>query len=220
MRLQVAGTGEELAVTPERLIVAGYTGRDEVAVAEHIAELAAIGVPRPPTVPAFYDLDPALLTTADVIDVGGASTSGEVEPVLIRHAGRYFLTVGSDHTDRDLERSDIAASKAACPKPLAGTVVEIGAALSGTDWDELLADSTVDDVPYQEGSVATLRHPADLLARMTEAVGEVPGSLVLFCGTMPLLGGEFRYGSRWRVRLWLPGDTVLSHAYETKPRSR
>lgn len=55
LRLYVAHTEHTLDVTPERLIVAGYTARDEHAVAEHIAELAAIGVPEPASVPAFYE---------------------------------------------------------------------------------------------------------------------------------------------------------------------
>lgn len=194
--LRVLGTGEELPL-PGRLIVAGYTGRDVAAVEEHIAELAAIGVPRPPSVPAFYDLDAALLTTSDVIDVAGHATSGEAEPVLVRHDGRLFLTVGSDHTDRDLERADIRRAKAACPKPLGTTVVELPGAAA---WDELTIESRVDGRLYQRGSAGALRHPAELLARLPA----VTGDLVLFCGTPPLLDGAFVYGSAWRVTLTLP----------------
>ncbi|NBE50138.1 DUF2848 family protein [Streptomyces boluensis] len=222
--VNVAGTGEVLELSPRRLIVAGYTARDEASVAHHIAELAAIGVPPPASVPAFYDLDPRLVTTDAVVEVAGPATSGEVEPVLIRHSGRHFLAVGSDHTDRDLERADIAASKAACPKPVGGTVVEIGPDLPGLDlpallWDRIAAESTVDDQPYQEGSVATLRHPAELLERMTAVLGDVTGDLVLFCGTFPLLTGAFAHGSHWRVCLNLPNGTALTHSYATKLRS-
>lgn len=219
LTLHVAGTDEELVVRPEKLIVAGYTAKDEEAVAEHIAELARIGVPPPATVPAFYDLDPALLTTDAVVEVAAPTTSGEVEPVIIRQAGRYFLGVGSDHTDRELERTDIAVSKAACPKPVGEVVVPLGTDLSSVDWDSLTADSTVDEWSYQKGSVATLRHPADLWSRMTEVVGEISGDLVLFCGTLALLGGKFVHGDYWQLHLDVPGTTTLSHAYETKKRS-
>ncbi|MFD0889473.1 DUF2848 family protein [Streptosporangium algeriense] len=219
MILNVSASNERLVVAPRRLVVAGYTGRDEAAVAAHIAELEAIGVPPPPRVPMFYDLDPALLTTDGVIEVDGPATSGEVEPVLIRHEGRHFLGVGSDHTDRDLERADVTASKAACPKPVGATVVEIGAGMTTLDWDRLTAASSVDGWPYQRGSVATLRNPADLLERMAAAIGDSAGDLVLFCGTMPLLGGGFVHGDHWRIHLELPAGTVLAHAYETKRRS-
>lgn len=204
--------GERLDVTPRRLIVAGYTGRDEAAVAEHIAELEAIGVPPPPSVPAFYELDPALVTTSSVIDVSSAHTSGEVEPVLIRHDGNFFLTVGSDHTDRELERVDIADAKAACPKPLGENTIR----LSEVDWDSLGAQSTVDGQPYQRGGVDSLRHPADLLDRMTAALGEISDDFVMFCGTMPLLGGEFVYGSAWHVELTLARGRRLTLSYRVR----
>jgi Protein of unknown function (DUF2848) len=215
MILSELGRGERLEVTPNRLIVAGYTGRDEAAVAEHIAELAAIGVPPPPSVPAFYELDPALVTTSDAIDVAGPHTSGEVEPVLIRHDGEYLLAVGSDHTDRDLERVDIADAKAACPKPVGADVISLGAA-PDVDWTALTVQSSVDGRPYQRGGVGTLRHPSDLLGRMTRTLGEVSGDFVLFCGTMPLLVGEFVYGQSWRVELTLPDEQRLCHDYRLK----
>ncbi|GAA2613045.1 DUF2848 family protein [Actinomadura fulvescens] len=217
--VDVTGTGERLTVVPDKLIVAGYTARDEAAVEAHIAELEAIGVPRPASVPAFYDLDTALLTTAPVVEVDGAATSGEVEPVLIRAGGRYFLGVGSDHTDRELERTDVAESKAACPKPIGSTVVELDPALSSPDWDTLIAGCAVDETSYQRGSVSALRHPAQLLERLADAIGAVPPNVVLFCGTLPLLDGTFVHGSHWQVRLELPGGEALTHAYEIKQRS-
>ncbi|RKN37020.1 DUF2848 family protein [Streptomyces hoynatensis] len=215
--IRVAGTGEELALRPTRLIVAGYTGSDAAAVAAHIEELAAIGIPPPPTVPAFYDLDPALLTCEATVRVRGAQTSGEAEPVLIRHQGRHLLTVGSDHTDRAMERTGIAASKAACPKPVGRLAADLGADLAALPWESLSLESTVDGTPYQRGGAGGLRHPADTLARMTAALGEPEGDLVLFLGTLPLLTGSFVYGTRWRLRLGLPDGTRLEHAYEAVP---
>jgi hypothetical protein len=211
----VAGGGQ-LSLTPDKLVVAGYTARDEESVRAHIAELAAIGVPPPESVPAYYDLDPALLTSAPVVDVDGTSTSGEVEPVIIRADGRYFLAVGSDHTDRDLERTDIVLAKASCPKPVGATAVEFGADLSELSWDALRATSVVDDRPYQQAGVATLRHPEELVERMTVAA---PGDLVLFCGTFPLLGGEFVFGDQWELSLSSPDGWVLTHAYATRHHS-
>ncbi|MFI1379876.1 DUF2848 family protein [Embleya sp. NPDC020886] len=155
------GTREQLEISQPRLIVAGYTAGDEAAATRHIEELAAIGIPAPATVPAFQDLDPALLTAAETIEVNGAGTSGEVEPVIIRHDGRFFLAVGSDHTDREVERVDIAAAKAACPKPVGAAVVELGPDLAGVDWESLVARSWVDGRLYQEGPLSVLRRPAD-----------------------------------------------------------
>ncbi|WP_308259037.1 DUF2848 family protein [Pseudonocardia sp. H11422] len=219
LRLTVSATGETIDVRSARLIVAGYTGRDADAVAAHIAELAEIGVPAPPTVPAFYDLDPALVTTDPVISVAGPDSSGEVEPVVIRHQGRHFLGVGSDHTDRELEKTTIAGSKAACPKPLGGRVVELPADLASFDWDAVVATSEVDGEPYQRGLLAALRTPADVLGRLADALPDTAGDLVLFGGTLPLLTGRFVFGREWALQLRLADGTVLDHAYTTKRRS-
>lgn len=218
--LRDATTGEPRHFTPTRLVVAGYTASDQAAVAAHIAELAEIGVPPPATVPAFYDLDPALLTCAPVVAVAGAATSGEVEPVVLRRAGTYYLGVGSDHTDREREREDIAESKAVCPKPLGETVWEIGPDLSALPWAELAAESTADGVTYQRGTAGSLLHPADTARRMTDALGAIPGDLVMYCGTFPLLDGGFRYARQWRMALTLPDGTELTHAYTTQQLSQ
>ncbi|WEH36903.1 DUF2848 family protein [Streptomyces sp. AM 4-1-1] len=217
-RLRVIGTGEQLHIRPRRLVVAGYTARDRDAVDRHITELAAIGVPPPATVPAFYDLDPALLTTEPVVEVAGPRTSGEVEPVLVRHAGRCFVAVGSDHTDRELERAHIGSSKAACPKPIGGDVAEFVAGSPAADWDRLVVRSSVDGRPYQSGPVSTLRHPADLIEQVTAALGPSDGDLVMFCGTLPLLTGAFVYGTHWRLELELPSGQALAHSYDLRKK--
>ncbi|MGH3495577.1 MAG: DUF2848 family protein [Sciscionella sp.] len=219
LHLQVADTGERLDLVADRLIVAGYTGRDVAAVRAHIEELAAIGVPAPPTVPTFYDLDPALLTTDPIIEVTGGNTSGEVEPVLIRHNGRFFLGVGSDHTDRDLERGDITASKAACAKPLSERVIPLPADLESVDWDRIGASSSVDDQQYQRGTLAALRTPADLIAKLTSAVKDLDGDMVVFAGTLPLLAGRFVPGTKWRLTMNTSEGTTLTRSYEVKRRS-
>ena len=213
LRLSVAG--EPLALHPARLIVAGYTARDEAAVTRHIEELAAIGVPPPASIPTFYDLDPALLSSGPRIEVAGDATSGEVEPVLVRHAGTYFLGVGSDHTDRALERGDVGTAKAACPKPVGVAVEEIGPDPSIPEWDAIEARSEVDGVPYQAGPLSVLRHPAEVVERMTARLGEIAGDLVMFCGTLPLLGGTFVHGRTWSLSLRLPTGAQLTHTYET-----
>lgn len=220
LRLRVARTGDELRVEPARLVVAGYTARDQDAVARHIAELADIGVPPPASVPVFYDLDPALLTTDDVVGVAGGNTSGEVEPVLLRAAGRWYLAVGSDHTDRDLERDDIAAAKAACPKPIGTAVLALPDDPAAFDLDHVAAVSAVDGVPYQSSSLAALLPPGDVLHRMGAAMADDPlatdADLAVFGGTTPLLDGAFVPGTRWELALRLPDGTDLTHTYEVK----
>ena len=108
-----------IEVMVSRLVIAGWAGRNAGDVEHHIRELEALGVKRPASVPTFYKVAPALLTTEGAIDVVGAHSSGEVEVVLIQTASDGLLVgIGSDHTDRRVESYDVAVSKQMCAKPV------------------------------------------------------------------------------------------------------
>jgi 4-hydroxyphenylacetate 3-monooxygenase len=216
---QVHDLGREvpfpLLVEPTLLVI-GYAGRDEASVRHHIDELAAIGIAPPTTVPMVYVLPAELVTTDELLTVHGARTSGEAEPVLVRAAGAWHLAVGSDHTDRELEAVDVRDSKAACPKPVSRTAIRLDRdpVTGGLDdaWDAIEVTSEVDGEPYQRGTLAALRLPSDLIAHAT---GTDPGGdLVVFGGTVPLLSGTFRHGSRFSATLGGEGWT-LRLAYTT-----
>jgi 4-hydroxyphenylacetate 3-monooxygenase len=144
---EVAGTGDTIELTDFYAVVAGYTGRDAAAVQHHIDELAAIGVAPPPQVPMFYPVEGNTLSSAAEVTVAGAKTSGEIEPLYIRHDGRYFFGIASDHTDRHIETFDIGDSKRACPKPVAGTVIPVPE-LQELSLDDCRARSWVDGRLY------------------------------------------------------------------------
>lgn len=185
------------------LLVIGYAGRNQAAVQHHIDELAAIGIAPPPRVPMVYELAPGLVTYDPVIAVAGARTSGEVEPVLVRAGNDWYLAVGSDHTDRELEAEDIKTSKAVCPKPVSATAIQLDVdpVSGGLDdaWDAIEVTSAVDGVAYQRGTLAALRVPSDLIAHAI--AGNHAGDLVIFCGTVPLLDGTFRHGTTFTATL-------------------
>ena len=44
-------TTTPLTLAIDQMVIAGWTGRDAAAIEHHIAELTAIGVPRPSSVP-------------------------------------------------------------------------------------------------------------------------------------------------------------------------
>src|ERR1700741_4048586 len=102
---------------PAELIIAGWTGRDEVALRKHIRELEEIGVKPPKSTPIFYRVAASLFTYANEIQVSGPDTSGEVEFVLMKGES---LRVGvvSDHTDRKAETIGVSLSKQLCAKPV------------------------------------------------------------------------------------------------------
>jgi hypothetical protein len=79
-------------------------------------------------------------------------------PLYIRHNGKSYLGIASDHTDRDLEAEDIGASKQACPKPVSGQVIAVDS-LDGLSLDGCTARSWVDGKLYQEGSLDGIRTP-------------------------------------------------------------
>lgn len=199
----------------DRLIVAGWTGRDTAALEHHIAELAALGVPRPSSVPVFYRTSVNGLTQAERLEVLGPDTSGEVEPVVFGLEDGMWLGVGSDHTDRKAETMGIALSKQLCGKV-------VGTALWRLDevadhWDRLVirAHATIDGqrTLYQEGPLARMRTPADLLSRYDGSAALAPGA-VMFCGTLGAIGG-IRPAERFEMELEDPvRGRKLTHAYD------
>lgn len=163
------------------VVIVGFSGRDEAAVRLHVAELAAEGVPAPESVPAFWEVPSYLLTQDASIAVASEATSGEAEPVLVGADGEVFLTVGSDHTDRELERVSYEKAKLACPK-----VIARACRPAPDDWDALMLRSRSERDgawrTYQEAALAHLRPIAWFLERLGD------GS-VMFCGTVPTIGG-------------------------------
>jgi hypothetical protein len=179
-----------VSVAVHTAIIAGWAGRDRAAVEEHIAELEAVGVPRPSSVPVFYRVSAARLTTAAQIESTAAS-SGEVEAVLLRHDGRLWVGVGSDHTDREVEAYGVAVSKQMCDKPVAAQLWAFDDVAD--HWDDLVIRSWIDDdVLYQDGALAALVSATDLLDLSEPTLAD--GTLML-CGTVPAIGGIRPAGS-------------------------
>jgi hypothetical protein len=201
--LNLTLAGRETQISVGTAIVAGWTGRDRAAVEKHMAELEALGVPRPSTVPVFYRVSAARLTTAPEIESTAAS-SGEVEAIILRHNDELYVGVGSDHTDREVESYGVAISKQMCEKPIAAEFWPYEDVRS--HWDRLTLRSWVDgDVLYQEGTLGALLHPDSLMERTEPPL--VNGTL-MFCGTFAAIGG-IRPARTFRYELM---DPVLQRA--------
>jgi uncharacterized protein DUF2848 len=210
--------GVERALRVERLIIAGWTGRDRAAVDHHIAELAAIGVKAPRAVPCFYRVGASLLTTATAIDVAGTDSSGEVEFVLVATPEGPCVGVGSDHTDRKVEAYGVTVSKQMCPKPVGPELWRLADVVD--HWDRLELRSHVVRSGrrslYQEGPVSKMLAPADLIARMPESPGALPQGTAMFCGTLAVQG-EIGGGERFEIELADPVKRRrLQHAYDVR----
>lgn len=208
---------DHVAVSIDTLIVAGWTGRDAAAIRHHIEELGAIGVPAPSAVPLFYRLAATQLTQVAHLQVLGPDTSGEVEPVIVSLADGLWVTVGSDHTDRKAETIGVALSKQLCSKVLGPRLWRFDEV--APHWDRLLlrAWAVIDDerVLYQEGPVAGLRSPQDLIGRCCGEAG-LPAGSAMFCGTMAAIGGV-RPAGRFEMELEDPVlGRSIGHAYDVE----
>lgn len=213
-----AGTAKTVEPEFDTLIVAGWTGRDVKALQHHIEELAAIGVPRPSSVPVFYRNSVNILTQTTRLEVLGPDTSGEVEPVIFGLQDGMWLGVGSDHTDRKAETMGIALSKQLCGK-VVGTALWRLDEVAG-HWEQLIIRSYAtiggQRTKYQEGSLANMRTPADLLSLYDKSTQLKPGS-VMFCGTVGAIGG-IRPATRFEMEIEDPVlGRKLAHAYDVLP---
>ena len=84
MELTIDGMSEKkrVAVVPQELVIAGWTGRDAAALEAHIVELEALGVARPKSVPIYYRVGASLHTTSPTKDRTGRDSTREDEGVL------------------------------------------------------------------------------------------------------------------------------------------
>ncbi|HUZ74252.1 MAG TPA: DUF2848 domain-containing protein [Stellaceae bacterium] len=205
----------DLEARIDALVIAGWTGRDEASVEAHIAELERLGVKRPKTTPIFYRVAAALLTTASSIEVAGGDSSGEVEPVVVSLADRLWVGVGSDHTDRKLEATGVTLAKQVCAKPLAPVLWPFEEVAD--HWDALVLRSRAVSGGrrrlYQEGPVARLRPPQELMRLYRGGAPSLPPGTAMFCGTLAV-AGKIEAAEQFELEL---EDPVLgrriAHAY-------
>jgi hypothetical protein len=198
----------------DKLVIAGWTGRNTAALEAHIRELEAIGVKRPKTVPIFYRVAAQLLTTAGAIQVMADKSSGEVEFVLYALDDGLWLGVGSDHTDRKAETLGVTLSKQMCGKPVGATLWRYDEVKP--HWDKLVLRSFVSDGGsrrlYQEGPVTNMRAPEELIGLYTGGDRLAPGT-AMFCGTFAVHGG-ISYSGRFDMELEDPVlGRKLTHGY-------
>ena len=204
---------DQVTLVPDTLIVAGWTGRDAAALNHHIEELAAIGVPPPSSVPVFYRNAVTNVVQTGRLEVLGPDTSGEVEPVIVGLADGLWIGLGSDHTDRKAETMGIALSKQLCGKVMGADLWRLADITAHWDRIAIRSHATIGGqrVVYQEGPLAAMRHPDDLIARYGKALAP---DTIMFCGTLGAKGG-IRPAARFDMEL---DDPVLkrrmSHGYD------
>lgn len=200
----------------------GLAFRDLAQTEEHLAELRAQGIEAEVERPMVFPLTPQVLTTADEVDVLGTDTSGEIEFVLFLNGDHGYVGVGSDHSDRVLERVSVQMSKQVCPDVASRQVWPL---VDVRDhWDQLVLRSTVtaggERVVYQEAPLAILC-TIDYMQELLRAAGAPPEGLVLFSGTIPTRGGQMLFPEAYDLELEDPVlGRRLHHHYRVRPWAR
>ena len=206
-----------VTVDLRQCIVAGWAGRDLAAIEHHIEELAELGVPRPSAVPLYYRIAANQATQDEALQAVGPHSSGEAEVFVFMHEGQLLVSLASDHTDRKLESVSVALSKQLCIKPIARTAWAF--ADVADHWDALILRAWIEEngtqVLYQEGPLASLRTPADLIKGCfgTEVM---PANAGMTCGTVAAIGG-IRPSTAFEMELFDPVlNRSIRHAYRVE----
>ena len=219
--VEAAGGRSDLEFSVARILDAGFTGKNREGAMKHVEELKAHGVAAPDRIPAYFAVTREMVTTDDEIEVLGDDTSGEVEVVFLFKGDEVYIAVGSDHTDRELEKDSIPKSKVICAKVVSREVWKL--ADVKPHWERLKLQSWIDvdgkRTLYQEGSLADFLTVDDFLDGVRSVVkdGALDG-MVLYMGTMPSLGGELLFSPTFEGQL---SDDVLgrelSFRYSIRP---
>jgi hypothetical protein len=215
LRGERGGAAAPATVEVDHLVIAGWTGRNAEAVEHHIRELEAIGVPRPRRVPLFYRASATNLCTAPRLEVVGRDSTGEVEFVLVSSPDGLWIGVGSDHTDRNLEKHSVPLSKQVCGKPIASSLWHFDDLAAHWDALELRAWAWIagERRAYQAGPVSAIRRPEELITAYCGS-DALPAGTAMFCGTLPV-HGALEFAERFELELVDHClGRVLQHAYD------
>jgi len=205
----------------KRMVNGGYVGRNQEEVRRHIEELAKKGIPGPSSTPSLYPVSRRALTQASSIEVFGEETSGEAEFVLLmENEKQIYVGVGSDHTDRKLEMFDIAWSKNICPNVISKELWSFDDVLP--HWDEIALRSWVTRGGkrslYQEAPLRSILPPKELISFVRSRVQGELDHVLIYSGTIGLLGGELIFGEKFEVQLEDPvSRDRLSVLYSVVP---
>lgn len=227
--------GSTREVEVAQLFNAGYAGREQAEVAEHVAELGRMGVPAPNVTPALYPIAPYLAMQGNSVPAQHGHTSGEAEWALVigDDPADPLLTVACDHTDRDLELHGVAWSKNAAPDVLGDRAWRLADVADRIDTLRLRAwvchvdtadpsQTTDEQAAYgaeeliQDAALSALLSPAYWLDDLSRR-GWLSSGTVLLSGTVTMTPGVDPYADHWRVELYDPAiEDALSLAYAVK----
>ena len=201
-----------------KMVNAGFAGRNQNSVNKHIEELKKEGIPTPEHTPTIYPVSPNMITQDSTIYVLDGRTSGEAEFVLMINDDQVYVGAGSDHTDRDLEMTNISKSKQIYPNIISKDIWLLDD-IQDT-WDQLLLRSWViagkERKLYQEARLSALFTPDSLMNFVKSKLKDnsMHGFLI-YSGTVSVLSEKIIFGEGFEVELLNPVNQMrLTCSYD------
>ena len=217
LSFKVQSDGSTVSFTPKIVALAGYTSRDQEAVRAHMEELEKLGVERPPSWPVVFAVTADRLTTGSSIEVLHGETSGEIEFVIIQTGGKRYVAIASDHTDRKNENLGIGIAKQLVPRVISSEIWRWEEVEDHWDDLEIKSHVTVDGERklYQSSTTGTFL-PLDEIVDFVAGHSSKPlEDAVIFSGTVPTIGGDMGYATRFEAEMFDPIlDRTLKADYE------
>ena len=212
---------KEVDFEVNKLVNAGRSGRDAKAVKRHMEELRKSGINVGNEFPIFWPKTSDRVTTNSEFEVlPNTLSSGEVEFAILVDKDNIFIGVGSDHTDREIQKTDLAAAKEIYYNVLAPKVWIYEEVKKY--WDELIMRSWVEEggkrTLYQEGKLIDILKPEKILEEVKLRVGDNLDGLIIFSGTFPTLSGKLSFSSYFEAELEdQKAGRVIHHVYRAEP---
>lgn len=205
LTLNVQGENRTITFDTNHVFNAGYAGSNQEKVQEHIDELVKLGVPAPTTTPILFPVSNYLVSTTNDIQVQHNETSGEIEYVLIWHDNELYVTVGSDHTDRNLETFSVPMSKQAYPNIIAKDVWKYEDIKD--HWDKIeftcWATSGNETNVYQKGTCSDLLNPEQWADNFKNLDVEEEGNM-FFSATINTEANTLDFADKYEFQLHDP----------------
>lgn len=206
----------EKEITVNRVFNLGSAVKDPEFIRKHHAECGKKGIvlPNRGVLPRMYHLSDWNVTTNDEITVQGDETSGEAELVFIDAGGDILVGIGSDHTDRKLEKYSIQYGKQVCQNVLSPKVWPLKEIEDHLDKIIMECEIEKDGVHslYQRVNIDVFIEPQKLVDLIYERTTLKPGcGMVLFSGTVPTVDNSLVFADKWTLRLT---DTALNRTIE------
>jgi len=215
------GTSRELNFTITKMINAGRTNRDIEDTKKHLEELRKGGANLSDEIPVFHPKIKDKITTGNEIEVlPGSRTSGEVEYVIMLQKDKVYIAVGSDHSDRELQKHSSGLSKQICPNIMSPTVWDYEEVKD--NWDEMVMRSWVEENGerklYQEDKLGTMMRPEEVIEEtQSRVIGDLDGA-VIYAGTFPTLSGDLSFTNRFEMEIADEDrGKKLHHVYHVNP---